>query len=48
MKKTAAERLNVLAELLTNKAEKIRNKTQGVEANVNTTANKRFSKQSQK
>lgn len=48
MEKTVSQRLIEMAEVLTVKAEEIRNKTQGVEANVSTTANKRFSKQSQK
>lgn len=42
--KTAAERLNHLAEMLTLKAEEIRERTQGVEAYVNTTKNKTTSK----
>ncbi|MBO1909657.1 hypothetical protein [Sporosarcina sp. 6E9] len=48
MPKTAAERLIELAELLSQKAEEIRTKTEGVEARVNTTTYKRVSKQSKK
>lgn len=47
MEKSMAERIKEMAEMLSQKAEEIRIRTQGVEANVNTTANSRFSKQSQ-
>lgn len=46
MEKTAAERLKELAELLSQKAQEIKEKTKGVETDVNTTTYQRFSKQS--
>lgn len=48
MEKTVSQRLIEMAEVLTVKAEEIRNKTQGVEANVSTTKYTRVSKQSKK
>lgn len=48
MEKTVAERLLEMAASLRRKAEEIRMKTQGVEADVDTTAHQRFSKPSEK
>lgn len=48
MSKTAAERITELADLLRRKANEIRAKTEGVEANVDTTRNRRTGPQSKK
>jgi hypothetical protein len=44
MSKTIAERLKELAEMISQKADEIRNKTQGVDVNGNSGQNKATSK----